>query len=75
MEKYEVVDTITGERFEFIGVSNEQKYSFDYRVTESFINSVHISHINKDMLIVYDKRYILTNDDAWYFYKDLGGIE
>lgn len=75
MEKYEVVDIITGNRYEFIGVSAEQKYSFDYKIKEGFIMNVHISHINKDMMIVYDKRYTLTNDDAWYFYKDLGGIE
>ena len=75
MDKYEIIDKITGERFEFLGVSQEQKYSFDYKVSESFIKNVHISHINNDCLLVYDKRYVLTNDDVWYFYKDLGGIE
>lgn len=74
MEKYELVDTITGKRYEFMGLSKEQLYCFDYKITENLIKSVHISHINIDCIIVYDKKYTLTNSDVEYFYKDLGGV-
>ena len=74
MEKYEVVDTILGKRYELLGISNEQKHCFEYKISEGFTMRVHISHINVDTLIVYDKKYQLTNDDVDYFYKDLGGV-
>lgn len=74
MEKYELVDTITGKRYELMGISTEQNECFSYKVKEGFNQDVHLSHINVDCFIIYDKRYKLTNDDVLYFYKDLGGV-
>lgn len=74
MEKYELVDLISGERFELMGISKDQRYSFEYKIKDNFNKSVHISHLNVDCAIIYDKKYRLTNDDIEYFYKDLGGL-
>lgn len=74
MEKYELVDTITGKRYELLGISQEQRYCFEYKIKEGFNASVHMSHLNVDCFIVYDKKYQLTNDDIDFFYKDLGGV-
>ena len=76
MEKYEIVDTISGERFEFLGISSSQVDAFVYIVkgknsANDTFRTVHISHINKDCLLIYDKKYKLTDDDAVYFYNDL----
>lgn len=75
MEKYELVDLVLGKRYEFMGLSDRQKYCFSYKIAEGFFMDVHISHINSDCAIVYDKKYQLTNDDVMYLYKDLGGTE
>ena len=73
MEKYELVDLINGGRYELMGISKDQLDCFEYKIAEGFFMNVHISHINVDCYIIYDKRYQLTNDDVLYFYKDLGG--
>ena len=73
MEKYEVIDLITKQRFELMGVSKEQKDSFEYKISEGFNKSVHISHINIDCYIVYNKSYVLNNSEVEYFYNDLIG--
>lgn len=79
MENYELVDLSDGLRYSLLGLSEEQKYAFDYGVSVGGCvvgYSIHLSHIlNGDNIIVYNKNYKLKNEDVEYLYKDLGGQE
>lgn len=71
---YEIIDTLINTRRRLLGLSQSQTGAFDYEEGEEWICSVHISHIlSRRCLIVYNKSYVLTNEEVIYLFRDLGG--
>lgn len=75
---YEMHCKLTNQRYNLIGLSEEQVGCFKYEdesVGEMYYNNIHVSHfIVGDYIVVYNREYILKSDEVVYLFKDIGGV-